>query len=105
MKIGKSNSTKSVDNQAAGETRVRAGQTAATPETAAAGEKVELSSLSATLQQAEAAMAEVPIVDQNRVDEIKQAMSDGNFKVDAEKVADGLIESAREVLDAQTHKA
>ena len=31
-------------------------------------------------------------------------MSDGNFKVDAEKVADGLIESAREALDAQSHK-
>jgi negative regulator of flagellin synthesis FlgM len=104
VKIGKSGPTGPVDNQGAGDTRVRPGQAAATPETAAAGEKVEISSLSATLQQAEAAMAEVPIVDQQRVDEIKQAMSDGNFKVDAEKVADGLIESAREALDAQSHK-
>jgi negative regulator of flagellin synthesis FlgM len=72
---------------------------------AAAGEKVELSSLSASMQQAEAAMAEVPVVDQSRVDEIKQAISEGHFKVDAEKVADGLIESVRQMLEAQPQKA
>ena len=50
-------------------------------------------------------MAQTPVVDQNRVDEIKQAMSEGRFKVDAEKVADGLIESVREMLAAQPQKA
>ena len=102
MKIGKT--VKPVDNQTAGETRVRSEKGAPAAEAPAASDKVELSSLSATLQQAEAAMADVSIVDQNRVDEIKQSMSDGNFKVDAEKVADGLIESAREALQAQTPK-
>ena len=105
MKIGKTNSTPSVEKAGASDARVRSEQASGTQETPASGEKVELSSLSATLQQAEAAMASVPIVDQAKVDEIKQAISDGNFEVDAEKVADGLIESAREALDAQSHKA
>lgn len=105
MKIGKSNPTPSVDKAGASDARVRSDQAPPAQETPSAGDKVELSSLSSTLQQAEAAMASVPIVDQNRVDEIKQAISDGNFEVDAEKVADGLIESAREALNAQAHKA
>jgi len=103
VKIGKS--VKSVGQAPGSESQVRTPKDAAPAGPAASGDKVELSSLSAALQQAEAAMAETPIVDQGRVDEIKQAMSDGNFKVDAEKVADGLIESAREVLEAQPRKA
>jgi negative regulator of flagellin synthesis FlgM len=98
------NSIKSV-GLTSGETRTRSVPGAGNAGAAAAGEKVELSSLSASMQQAEAAMAEVPVVDQSRVDEIKQAMSEGHFKVNAEKVADGLIESVRQMLDAQPHKA
>lgn len=103
MKID--NSIKSVGSLPSGESRTRSVQGAATSGAGAAGEKVELSSLSASMQQAEAAMAEVPVVDQSKVDEIKQAMSEGHFKVDAEKVADGLIESVRQMLDAQPHQA
>lgn len=32
-----------------------------------------------------------PVVDTKRVEEVKQAISDGTFKVDAEKVADKLM--------------
>jgi negative regulator of flagellin synthesis FlgM len=98
------NSIKSV-GPSHGETRTRSVGNTGSAGAAAAGDKVELSSLSASMQQAEAAMAEVPVVDQNRVDEIKQAISDGHFKVDAEKVADGLIESVRQMLDAQPQQA
>lgn len=68
---------------------------------ASTSEKVELSSLSSSLQKAEAAMAETPIVDQKRVDEIRQAIADGQFKVDANRVAEGLIASVREMLGRQ----
>jgi negative regulator of flagellin synthesis FlgM len=98
------NSIKTVGGVAPGESRTRSVQSSSTSGAAAAGAKVELSSLSSSLQQAEAAMAEVPVVDQSRVDEIKQAISEGHFKVDAEKVADGLIESVRQMLEAQPHK-
>ncbi len=69
------------------------------------GERVELSSLSARLQQMEDTIASTPVVDSAKVDEIKQAMSEGRFKVDTEKVADGLIDSVRQMLSAQTGKA
>lgn len=101
MKID--NSIKTVGGLAPGESKARSVQGSTSGATA--GDKVELSSFSASMQQAEAAMAEVPVVDKNRVDELKQAITEGHFKVDAEKVADGLIESVRQMLEAQPHKA
>ncbi|HTY02161.1 MAG TPA: flagellar biosynthesis anti-sigma factor FlgM [Rhodocyclaceae bacterium] len=73
-----------------------AGQQAAT-----ASEQVELSSLAARLQEASAAMADTPVVDSARVAEIKQAISQGQFKVNPEKIADGLLESVRQMLGRQ----
>lgn len=101
MKI--ENSGKPVATSAANEARNRAaiaGQKASTT-VAAASDKVELSSLSSSLQKAEAAMADTPAIDQKKVDEIRQAISDGRFKVDANRVADGLIASVREMLGRQ----
>jgi negative regulator of flagellin synthesis FlgM len=63
-----------------------------------AGDQVELSSLSARLQAASAAMAETPVVDAARVAELKRAISEGRFKVNPERVADGLLESVRQML-------
>lgn len=103
MKID--NSIKTVGGVSSSDTRTRSVQGDGASSSASAGDKVELSSLSSTLQQAETAMAQVPVVDQSKVDEIKQAMSQGRFKVDAEKVADGLIESVRQMLDAQASRA
>ena len=53
----------------------------------------------------EETIASTPVVDSAKVDEIKQAMSKGRFKVDTGKVADGLIESVRQMLSAQPGKA
>lgn len=63
--------------------------------------KVEISSLSGRMQQLEQAVANAPVVDSSRVDEIKQAISQGQFQVNSEKVADGLINSVRQMLAAQ----
>lgn len=46
-------------------------------------------------------MESTPVVDSAKVAEIRQAMSDGLFKVDTGKVADGLIQSVRQMLSAQ----
>lgn len=66
---------------------------------------VELSSVASKLQEVERALANVPVVDADRVAEIKQAIAEGRFKVDADKVADGLIESVKQMLAAQAQKA
>ncbi len=65
------------------------------------GEKVQLSSLASTLQKAEAALAETPSIDRARVEEIKQAILDGHFKVDANRIADGLINEVRQMFDSK----
>jgi negative regulator of flagellin synthesis FlgM len=61
-------------------------------------EKVSLSDLAGRLQSLESEMAAGQPFDAARVEEIKQAIRDGRFKVNAEVVADRLIESVRELL-------
>lgn len=68
------------------------------PELATGGAKVELSSLSSSLQKAEAAIANSPVVDRSRVAEIRQAISEGRFEVNTGRIADGLIDSVRQML-------
>lgn len=40
-----------------------------------------------------------PVVDAAKVDEIKQAISDGKFKIDSGVVADRLIETVRDLIN------
>lgn len=68
-------------------------------------DKVELSTLSSSLQKAEAAISETPVVDRSRVEEIKLAISEGRFKIDADKIASGLIDSVRQMLNAQPERS
>jgi negative regulator of flagellin synthesis FlgM len=70
-------------------------QTSRTP-APQASDQVELSSLAARLQEASAATAEP--IDTARIAEIKQAITDGRFQVNPERIADGLLESARQLL-------
>lgn len=99
MKID--NSVKSA-GQVASESRTRsARETSASPATAA-GTQV---ALSGGLQKYEQLVAQAPVVDGNRVEELKQAISSGQFKVNPEKVADGLISSVRQMLAAQPSAA
>lgn len=98
MKID--NSMKSLGAAPPADARSRSGPASA-PASAAAGEKVELSALSGSLKQAEAKIASTPEVNRARVDEIRQAISEGRFKVDASRIADGLIASVRDMLAAQ----
>ena len=64
-------------------------------------EKVNLSPLSNQVKQAEASLKDVPVVDKARVEEIKQAMAEGKFKVNAEAVADKLIDTVKELLSTR----
>ncbi|BAL23626.1 flagellar biosynthesis anti-sigma factor FlgM [Azoarcus sp. KH32C] len=91
---------KPVGTTTPGESRVRPRSDASS--TAPSDDKVELSSLSTSLSKAEAALSATPAVDQSRVDEIRQAISEGRFKIDANRIADGLIESVRQMLDARS---
>jgi negative regulator of flagellin synthesis FlgM len=68
---------------------------------ATSGAQIDISGTSSRLRELEATIANVPVVDSARVDEIKQAISDGRFKVNADRVADSLIENVRQMLNAR----
>lgn len=61
------------------------------------GERVDISSLSARLQ--EVGAGETP-VDAQKVAEIKQAIAEGRFQINPERIADGLLNNVREMLAA-----
>jgi negative regulator of flagellin synthesis FlgM len=71
-------------------------QSPATP--SPARDKVEITSLSAQLQQLEKVLNDVGVVDTARVEAIKQAISEGRFRIDSEVVADKLLATVREYL-------
>jgi negative regulator of flagellin synthesis FlgM len=64
---------------------------------------VQLSSQASHLQAIEKGFATTPVVDAARVAEIKQAMSEGKFTVNPDKVVDGLLKTVEELIRA--HKA
>ncbi|MDD2883450.1 MAG: flagellar biosynthesis anti-sigma factor FlgM [Dechloromonas sp.] len=66
------------------------------PETAARSEAVSLSSLASALQGNER-----PTVNTARIQEIKEAIAQGHFKIDPEAIADGLLQTARDLVNSQ----
>ncbi len=62
---------------------------------------VTLSPLSAQLKALEAKVSASNVFDTEKVDAIKSAIASGQFKVDSEKVADGLIATVKDLLTTQ----
>lgn len=54
--------------------------------------------LSAQLKNIEKNLAKGEVFDTHRVAEIKQAISEGRFTVNADKVADGLLDTVRDLI-------
>jgi negative regulator of flagellin synthesis FlgM len=52
---------------------------------------VSLTNTSAQLRSLENTLAELPVVDTQRVESIKQAIADGSYEINAQSVADKLI--------------
>jgi len=59
-------------------------------------ESVSITSTAAGLLSLENQLRELPGVDQARVDTIRQAISDGTYKVDSDRVVDNLLQSEAE---------
>lgn len=71
------------------------------PAAAASGDNVHISAQLKTLASKVASTGGV--FDAGKVEEIKAAIAGGQFQVDAAKVANGLIESVRDLLSARKH--
>ncbi len=79
------------------ETRSRVTAKAPVNERANNTSNVQLSGLASQLK----ASGEAPTFDAGRVSEIKQAISEGRFTINAGAIADRLISSARELVNSQ----
>lgn len=74
------------------------------PGTAASAGSTTVASADVTLSSASSATGGEEPVNTARVQEIRQAIADGRFQINAGAIADRLIESARELVQTQ-HKA
>lgn len=74
----------------------------ASASTGSSASSVQLSDMSSKLAEMEAIAAKSDPFDAQKVDAIKDAISEGRFKVNPEKVADKLIASVREMLGGTT---
>ncbi len=93
MKIDSTSTTASAT--VSSDTRTRGNISKPTSNNAAA--EVHLSELATHLQSS----GEAPAFDAKRVAEIKQAIAEGRFTINAEAIADRLIESASELIGSQ----
>ncbi|MDX1581503.1 MAG: flagellar biosynthesis anti-sigma factor FlgM [Alphaproteobacteria bacterium] len=58
----------------------------------ASGENVKLSSQAESLKQVEQQLADLPEVDDARIEQIRSALADGSYKIDAEKLAQKMLD-------------
>ena len=90
---GAADKTQSAQGQGA------APQTPAQPGSASQQQEVQITPTAQLLANVERQLAATPEVDQGRVDAIRQALSNGTYKVDSSRVADGLL--AARIFDAR----
>jgi negative regulator of flagellin synthesis FlgM len=76
----------------------RPGQAKANPRSEHAPSSVSLSTLASALQQMQEHLATVPMVDRARVDSIKSAIANGEYTINTDNIAAGLLDSVKEML-------
>jgi negative regulator of flagellin synthesis FlgM len=59
---------------------------------------VTLSTRAAQLKQLETQLAAIPVVDRARVDGIKEAIASGQYAINTDNIAEGLLDSVKEML-------
>lgn len=96
MKIDKT--TPAVANSSLGEITQRTAAAKQAP-SQAASTSVNLGTAGAQMQVMANSMAGTPTVNAAKVAEIKQAISEGRFQVNAGAIADGLISSVRDMIN------
>ncbi len=63
-----------------------------------AGERIQISAMSTQLSALEAQLSASPAFDAGRVDAIKQAIREGQFRINPEAIADKLLANVEEFL-------
>lgn len=99
MKIDKS--LQPVSTVSVNDGKRRADVTPSASASASQENNVHLSSNIAKLQNIDSSPASGSIVNTARVQEIKQAISEGNFQINPEVVADRLLETVKELIQSK----
>ncbi len=79
----------------------KAGAAASAPKNASTQDNVQLTTLSSQLQAMESSMDSVPVANSAHVEAIKQAISEGRFKINPEAIADKLLTSVNDLIQKQ----
>ncbi len=74
-----------------------AGAESAAPETAAAAPNVNITSTAELLARVQQSLSSRPAVDQSRVEAVSRALADGSYRIDAERIASGLMQAERDL--------
>lgn len=62
------------------------------------GDNVDITAFSARLAALEANLSSQPVIDEAKVNEIRQAIAEGRFTINADAIADKLMASVKELL-------
>lgn len=68
---------------------------------AGSSDTVELTSSARLLQRLDKTLSEIPDIDRNRVEAVKTAIANGEYEVDAEKIADAILRSDQSLDSAR----
>jgi negative regulator of flagellin synthesis FlgM len=93
------NQRPSADKASGSDAPKQAGQEQArTQATNARGENVNLSSQAKDLKQLEQKLGEFPEMDDDRIEQIRNALADGSYRIDAEKLAQKMLEMDKSIF-------
>lgn len=98
MKINNSNKPTAPGKVGQAASKPSGGAAKTTRAKTSSDEKVEIGSLSSQLQALESSLDNVQVVDTARVEAIKQAISEGRFRVNPDVVADRLLTTVKELV-------
>lgn len=102
MKIDKSSNTLPGKSIGDGASRTaNKGKADSSPAPQQGSTSVSLGSTATQLRSMESSMTGSPAIDSAKVAEIKQAISEGRFKVNSEVVADRLIQTVRDLIGSR----
>jgi len=66
-------------------------------------DSVNLTDTASNLQQIEQSLSEIPVIDSARVDSISQSIDDGEYQINNDKIADGIIKSELAINNMKNH--
>ena len=91
---GQVNTTRTTADKASGNQTSQApsGEQAKAQSPAARGENVNLSNQAKNLKQLEQKLGDYPEMDDDRIEQIRSALENGTYKVDAQKLAQKMLE-------------